>query len=152
MSLELLGAETPPPRSKLPARLRPVTRANLLASIAGGVAGLLAWRRHPVLGFLGGSVLANSTHDVATGERTWVQAGERVGQAVVATASSLALPSHPALGYVAGAVASSFLINEDGDGFLQEWAHRTRRLKADDPNVIDAEVTPPTTALVRRAA
>lgn len=149
--LDWLGAAEPKPRPKL----RPVSKANLLAGLAGGLAGGVLWRKHPVLGVLGGYALTSSVHDVATGERTLTQAGERVGQAVVATAGSLALPSHPAIGYVAAAIAANLLIDEEGTGLLQEWAHRAKRLR-DRPEVIDAEVVDvkpdnTTTALAKAA-
>ncbi len=81
-------------------------------------------RSHPVLAFLGFSAVAGNAHAVATKERTWKQAAERVGRHVVAVAGSLAMPKHPVVGYVAGAVAADLLLDDDKhSGILDEWAH-----------------------------
>lgn len=41
----------------------------------------------------------------------------------MAVAGSLAMPTHPAVGYVAGAVAGDLLIDGDGSGIVEEFAH-----------------------------
>lgn len=116
-SLEMLGAET--------VRIRPVemTRGNFAASVAGGFLGMILWPRHWLLGILGGSALGSNVHAVSTGRRTWKQAARRMGQHVVATAGSLAVPSHPAVAYAAAAVAADLVLDDEGHGLLSEWAH-----------------------------
>jgi hypothetical protein len=116
-----LGADSQPahPRWAPP----PLSWSASAIAIAAGVAGALLWRKHRVLGFLGLSALASNAHAVAAGDRTWKVGAERVGRHVVATAGSLALPSHPAIGYVAAAVAAELLLDDKEGGLLVEWAH-----------------------------
>ena len=85
-----------------------------VATLAGGTAGALLWRKHQVLGLLNGFAVGGNVARVATKEITLRRAAENLGAHVVATASSLGLPSHPAIGYVAGAAgANLFLRRED---------------------------------------
>lgn len=136
MSLDLLGAESP--TQPVVHRHRPrLSLAGSLLSIGAGVVGSVLWRKHPVLGFLGASAVAGNVHAAATGDQTWREAGERMGRHVVATAGSLALPAHPALGYVAAAFAADLLLDDKGGGVFSEWAHHIAKR---EPEVID--VTP----------
>lgn len=137
-SLEMLGAEHP-------VQIRPVemTRGNLAATFSGGLLGMILWRRHWLLGILGGSALGSNAHAVSTGRRTWKQAARRMGQHVVATAGALAVPSHPAVAYVAAAVAADLVLNGEGHGLLSEWAHHLPR-RGGEVEILDAEtVTDP---------
>lgn len=106
--LDMLGADLQRPPA-------PAWRKAAVAA-AGAVAGALLWRRHRVLGFLGGGALAGNAYAVATSERSLTSATRRLGQHVMATVGALSLPSHPALGYVGGVVAGSILLNGD-DGY-----------------------------------
>lgn len=108
-AFDLVGAE-PPVRS----HVRPA-----VVSLIAGFFGSILWRRHPVLGFLHAVALADNGQALAAGERTWKQAAGDVGKHVVATAGSLALPSHPAIGYVAAAVAADLLVDGRGGGILE---------------------------------
>jgi hypothetical protein len=108
-----------------------------LSLIAGGLGAVLV-RQHPVLAFIGFSAVAGNAHAVATGVSTWKKAAERLGQHAVATAGALALPKHPVIGYVAGAVAAELLIDDEGAGVLDEWAHRAGLHRG--PEKVKAEV------------
>jgi len=140
--LDLLGAEAPP-------RLQMSLGRTLLALGAGAVGALLI-PKHRVLGFLNASALASNTYAIAKKERSFKDAAKRMGRHVVATAGSLAMPNHPAIGYVAGAVAADLLIDGEGGGIIEEWS---RYEGARDGDIIDAKFTegPPqaSTALVK---
>lgn len=127
--LDLLGAE----RRRV---VRPLSASSLAIAVGGGLIGCFAWRKHPVLGFMGGAALTANTHALIAGHRTWKDAATRVGQHVVATAGSLALPAHPAFGYVAAAVAADLLVDGKDGGIIEEWAHHAG---ADDSTIIDVE-------------
>ena len=101
----------------------PMSLSGNAVAIGAGAVGAILWRRHPVLGFLGASALASNAHALATNNRTLTDAGKRLGKHIVAVAGSLALPSHPAVGYVAGAVAGDLLLDGAGGGIIEEWAH-----------------------------
>jgi hypothetical protein len=154
--LVLLGAET----QTKPAR--PVSLSSTALSIGVGTIAALAYPKHPVLLFLGTSALASNVHAVATGNRTWKEAARRIGRHIVAAAGSLALPSNPAVGYVAGAIAGDLLLDGSGGGIIEEWAHYAgvewahyAGVQEERPavEVIDVTPIPPdhqTTALVKR--
>ena len=115
-AFDLVGAGGPvvtPPKS----HVRPA-----IVSLIAGFFGSLLWRRHPVLGFLHAVALADNGQALAAGERTWKQAAEDIGKHVVATAGSLALPTHPAIGYVAAAVAADLLVDGKGGGVFERMA------------------------------
>lgn len=128
-SLDFIGATSP--------ALPPHALPPIVMSAGVGILGAVLWRAHPVLGFLGASALASNAYDLATRRQTWKQTGLRVGKHVAAVAGSLALHSHPAIGYVAGAVAADLLIDGKGGGVMEEWAHRTG-LAPGQPEIIDA--------------
>lgn len=79
--LDLLGVDPLPTASAAPAR---ASFTGMGIAVAAGTAGALLVRSHPVLAFLGFSAVAGNAHAVATKERTWKQAAERVGRHVVA--------------------------------------------------------------------
>lgn len=93
--------------------------AAIAATIAGGVAGRFLWRRHPVLGILNGMALAGNVARVATKDITARRAIENVGSHFVATAGSLGLPSHPVIGYVAGAATANLFIRRSEGSYLE---------------------------------
>lgn len=144
--LDLLGAETPPTH-------HPLSLSRGAVALGAGVFGALVFRRHPALAFLNASALASNTHAVVTGERKWRDAVKRMGRHVVASAGSLAMPSYPVIGYVAGAVAADLLIDGEGGGIIEEWARYENVVDAHD-DIIDAEIVDEkpnnTKALVRR--
>lgn len=140
--LDILGAD------EIKNLARPISWSSTAVSAGVGVLGALAWRRHPVLGFLGASALASNVHAVAAGDRGWKAAGKRMGKHLVAVAGALALPSHPAVGYVAGAVAGELLLDGDGSGIVEEWAHYAG--VRDAPQKIEIlDATPRASALVK---
>lgn len=117
--LDFLGAELPiKPSARIPISLS----AGAVALVAGAI-GAAICRKHPVLAFLSASALASNAHALATKNRTLTEAGKRMGKHVVAVAGSLALQSHPAVGYIAGAVAADLLLDGTGGGIVEEWAH-----------------------------
>lgn len=133
--LDILGAE---PAGGL---ARPISWPSAAVSVGAGVVGALVSPKHPVLGFLSASALASNAHAVAAGDRTWRDAGRRIGKHVMAVAGSLAMPKHPAVGYVAGAVAGDLLIDGEGGGIVEEWAHYAGVREA--PQKVDiVDVTP----------
>lgn len=105
MSFDLIGASVSPDPPRRAASLGAVA-----VSIGGGLLGLCLWRRHPVLGLLGGAALAGNAHGLATGERTWKEAARNLATHAAAGTASLHLPSHPALGWIGGAVAADLLL------------------------------------------
>lgn len=145
MSLHLLGVES------IERPIRRLSRSGAVVSLAGLAAGALLWREHPVLGAFGGAALASNVHGLATRRLTWREAGTDLGRHVVATAGSLALPRHPAIGYMAAAIAAELLIDGEGGGLVERAAqHITGPRRVE---VIDAEVVPSkkTTALAKAA-
>jgi hypothetical protein len=145
--LDFLGAEVLP-------KPAPLTWGRTTLALMSGVVGAIFFRKHPVLAFLNAGALASNIHAVATGDRSVKNAIKRMGRHLVSTAGSLALPNHPAMGYVAGAVAADLLIDDEGGGIIDEWADyegisRSRQQQRQD--VIDAEfIETPQKALVKR--
>lgn len=90
------------------------------ATVAGGIGGMLLWskfprvgKHHPVLGLLNGFALGGNIARVVTKDITPRKAAENIGAHLVATAGSLALPSHPLIGYLAGAAGSNLFLKRD---------------------------------------
>lgn len=131
-SLDFIGATSP--------ALPPRTLSPVVMSAGVGVLGAALWRAHPVLGFLFGAGLAGNAYDLATRRQTWKQTGLRVGKQVAAVAGSLALRSHPAIGYVAGSVAADLALEGRGGYVMQAWTHRDT-LEIEQPEIIDAVAT-----------
>lgn len=126
-----------------PATMQEPSRATALATVAGAVFGSLLWRQHPVLGLLGGAAAAGSAAEVALGEATWQEGASRVGKHLVAATGSLALPTHPALGYVAAAVAADLLLDGEGGGVLERahaWATGARPRPPAPPERVESRV------------
>jgi len=142
---DLLGAEPP----VTPAPRLSVSRTVL--ALAAGALGAVVVRKHPTLGFLNAAALASNIHAVATEDRTMFDAIKRMGRHIVSSAGSLALPKHPVIGYVAGAVAADLFIDDAGGGIFEEWARREDITNDNKPDVIDAElVTDNSKALVKK--
>jgi hypothetical protein len=96
------------------------------ATLAGGAVGMALWsyfpragKKHPVLGLLDGLAVGGNLARVATGEIAPRRAIENLGAHAVATASSLALPAYPAIGYVAGAAGANLFFRNRGDTYLE---------------------------------
>lgn len=128
---DLLGAER--------AIARPMSFGRGALAIGAGLVGALLIRKHPVLAFLNAAALASNTHAVITNDRTVKGAIKRMGRHVVATAGSLALPKHPAMGYVAGAIAADLLIDDEGGGIIEEWADYEGVRSTPKKEIIDAK-------------
>jgi hypothetical protein len=112
-----------------------VSWSRAALALAAGTLGAFVFRRsHPVLAFIGTAAVASNTHAVVVGDRTLRGAVRRIGCHVVATAGSLALPSYPAIGYVAGAIAGDLLLDGEGGGIVEELTHKN------DDKVIEAEI------------
>lgn len=109
----------------------------LVASLGGGVLGAVLWRKHWLLATLLGTAAGRNIYGVYVKERDWKDGVRNMGQHLTATAGALALPTHPLVGYLAGAVAGEVLIDGKGNGLLEQWG---RALKQD--------VTTTSTALV----
>lgn len=129
---DILGAEVP--RRQLP------VKRTLLALAAGAVGAVLV-KKHPVLAFLGTAAAASNAHAVATGERTFKQAAQRMGRHIVATVGSLSVPKYPAMGYVAGAVAADLFIDGEGGGIIEEFTDYEGIRSSLRGDVIEAEYT-----------
>jgi hypothetical protein len=112
-------------------------------TLAAGTIGALVFRKHPVLAFIDAAALASNTHAVITGDKTLKNAVRRMGCHVVATAGSLALPSYPAIGYVAGAIAGDLLLDGEGGGIVEQLTHN-------DNKMIEAEIVEPSKAMVKK--
>jgi hypothetical protein len=130
---DLLGAELAPDHVHLS-----WTRSTV--ALAAGTVAALLWRKHPVLAFLGAAAVTSNAHAAAVGDRTWRGAMRKLGRHIVATAGSLALPTYPAIGYIAGAVAGDLLIDGDGGGIIEEWAQHAG---VEEPRRVEiVDVTP----------
>jgi hypothetical protein len=142
---DYLGAEPVKSKPQLS-----VTRTTL-ALVAGAI-GAYFVPKHPVLAFLNAGALASNLHAVSAGERTKTDAIKRMGRHIVATAGALAMPSHPAIGYIAGAIAGDLLIDGEGGGIIDEWAEYEGVKNTKRADVIDAEYTEaqPNQTLVKR--
>lgn len=138
---DLLGAESVKPA---------LSFKRMTVALAAGALGAVLVPRHPVLAFMNAAALASNVQAVEEGERTWPQAIKRMGRHIVATAGSLALPTHPGIGYVAGAIAADLFIDHEGGGLIEEWAD-FEGVSTPDPNIIDAEIVSDNTkALVKK--
>lgn len=139
--LDCLGAEEAPRPRKLPTK-------RLIFALGAGALGALFVPKHRVLGFLNAAALASNIDAVHMKERTWKEAVKRVGRHLVATAASLAMPRHPAIGYVGGAIAADLLIDDEGGGIIEEWSEYEG---IRDRDVIDVSFSEekPSTALVK---
>jgi hypothetical protein len=91
---------------------------SVAATLGGGALGSFLWKKHPVLGLLNGMALAGNAARMATKDITPRRAAENIGAHLVATASSLALPNYPIIGYLAGAAGSSFFLRRS-DTYLE---------------------------------
>jgi hypothetical protein len=146
-AFDLLGAETP-----ITPKVMTWMRGAL--ALGTGILGAVLIPKHPVLAFLNGAALASNVHAVATGDRKLADAGKRMGRHIVATASSLALPKYPAIGYVAGAIAADMLIDGEGGGIIEEWAdyegiRSLPKKEASNQKIVDAEFTESQPKVVR---
>ena len=101
--LDVLGVNVPPPGS-------PSLRWRTVAAIAGGAIGLLGWRRHRVLGALGGLALGRNGYAFVKKEISWREAAESLVPHGAAIAGSLSFQSHPAIAYVGFGVLASAAI------------------------------------------
>lgn len=79
-------------------------------SIGGSLLGLVLWRAHPVLGFLGGAAIAGNAYELATRRQSVSQATRNLGTHAAAIAASLSVPAFPALAWIGGAVAADLLL------------------------------------------
>ncbi len=128
-SLDFIGATEPAAFSDHPV-------APLAITIGAGVVGAALWRAHPVLGFLGASGLASNAHGYASSRLTLKQTGVNVGQHLAAVAGSLALGSHPAIGYVAGMLAADLILDGRSTAAANEWTQRSG-IAGVEPELID---------------
>jgi len=102
--LLVLGADEPP---------RENNSLKLAAGLLGGVLLGALWGKHRALGVLNGFALGNNLSRIWLREISLRRGVENVGAHLVATAGSLALPSHPVIGYLAGALGGSMFIHRD---------------------------------------
>lgn len=114
-ALMLLGAEEPPKKNPMP-------RERSLLAVGAGVLGALIFRKHPVLGFIGAATTAANIHAVYKKDKTPKQAIQRMSQYAVGITGALMLPKHPALAFGAGFIAADALVDDNGDGVIEEWA------------------------------
>lgn len=126
-SLDFIGATEPAAFSGHPI-------APIAITIGAGVVGAALWRSHPILGFLGASGLASNAHGYASSRLTLKQTGANVGQHLAAVAGSLALGSHPAIGYVAGMLAADLILDGRSVAATKDWTQRTGIV---EPELID---------------
>lgn len=80
-----------------------------LAALVGGAAGAFLWRRHRVLGALGGLAVGRNAAGLFKSEITLREAAESLGTHAVAIFASLKMPKGaivPALGYLGGGAAA----------------------------------------------
>lgn len=115
----------------------PVSWGRSVLAVGAGILGAVLIPKHPVLAFLNAAAVASNVHAVIQKDRTAKDAIKRVGRHIVATAGSLALPQHPAVGYIAGAIAADLLMDGEGGGIIEEWSEYEGIV--DHPKVVDAE-------------
>lgn len=106
----------------------PALAKLLLPGAAAGLVGLSLWPQHRVLGFLGAEALGLNAYRYIRNEgddRT--RAACNVGAAAAAIAGSLLWQKHPfygwALGFLAGAVATSFVPGSNAHAFVEKVRH-----------------------------
>lgn len=98
--IDILGAKSPSTALKEAVE-------EIGVSLATGTIGAVAWKKHRVLGFLGGSSVGASGFNVTKGEY-----GEAASHLVVASTStfgSLKWKKHPVLGFLGGYVVGAGL-------------------------------------------
>lgn len=110
--VDLLGAVAPAAgpaaqamtKQKSSADMGKALTHSLLPGLAVGAAGAYFWRKHRVLGFLGGSALGAVAYPLYKGEDR-AKAGLCLGAVGAGVFASLKWKKHPALGYVGAAAA-----------------------------------------------
>lgn len=85
-----------------------------VAPVAAGILGAIMWPGHRILGGLAGLAVGRNAAGLASGNATVRDAVESLGAHAIATAGSLALPSYPAIGYIAGAAAGGLALSHEG--------------------------------------
>jgi hypothetical protein len=115
-TLEILGAVSPVPPQATQAivksdsqQLAVWTKKSILPGLAVGAVGSFLWKKHPVLGFLGGMVLGGNASSLMQGGGERRNAALTLGAAGVAIYASLKYRKHPALAYVGAGTAASLL-------------------------------------------
>jgi hypothetical protein len=96
----VLGA---PPAPKGPSAMSTV--ANWVPGLAGGAVGYYSWKKHPVLGFLGGHAVGTVASKMYRGETR--EALCDLGVEAAAIAGALKWKRHPVFGWLAGLVAGT---------------------------------------------
>lgn len=92
------GANPPPaPKSSMKDML-----LDFVPGLVGAVAGYKLFKKHPVLGALGGLAVGSSVMDAVKGGDDRLRAACRVGVAGAGIAGSLMWKKHPILGYAGG--------------------------------------------------
>jgi hypothetical protein len=81
---------------------------SLLPMFAGAVAGGFLWKKHRVLGAIGGLTLGGAAYQIYKNEDRKA-ALVRVGIVGTGIAASLYWKKHPAIGYVGGALGAALL-------------------------------------------
>lgn len=129
--LDCLGAEP------IGGLSRPSPMSSVAVPVGAGIIAAALVRKHPVLAFLSGSVLAGNAQELARGSRTWKDAGKRVVKHAAAVAGALAVPSHPAPAYVLSAIVAEVALGSEDDGIVRNWA---RFVGVREPEVIEVKV------------
>jgi hypothetical protein len=104
-------ALTPAEKEKLKAELIKFATHSVVPGLATGVLGAVFWKKHRVLGFLGGSAVGTSAYTLATGNKILgygrARAVANLGMVGASVGGSLIWKKHPILGYIAGGFVGS---------------------------------------------
>lgn len=109
-AIQIFGAATAAPATLAKSTtqsvslVRPVKTSLLPGVVAAGV-GYWHFKKHPLLGALGGYTVGSNVYDLWKGDRT--EALGSVGVAGAGIAGSLYWKKHPFLGWLAGSLAGS---------------------------------------------
>jgi hypothetical protein len=101
--ISVLGAAGQPAKSAGPGVVATVT--DWLPGLVGGGVGYAMWKKHPVLGFLGGHALGQVAGDIYRGD---VRGGLcNLGVEAAGIAGALKWKKHPVFGWLVGVVAGT---------------------------------------------
>lgn len=113
-----------------PSRL-PLTDKDLLFTVVGGVAGFMMFKKHRVLGTLGGVTLGACVEPMMRGQgNDRSDAMYRMAIAGAATMSALHFKHHPALAYMGAGVSAALLSTYIDNSPMNRMAKRLEAEKA----------------------
>lgn len=100
------------------------TVSDWLPGLAGGAIGYVGWKKHPILGFLGGHALGSVAGDIYRGD---VRGGLcNLGVEAAGIAGALRWKRHPVFGWLVGIVAGTAVAAMVPGSDQQAWWRKVK--------------------------